>query len=275
MDHRLEVWQEIADTVRVMDKNGRVRPECVPIRQFSPDVLAQWGISGAGQRYQSVKPEKKAEPQSVLELKNLRVEYGGRRILENVNAAFHRGLIYAVTGDSGAGKTTLFKALAGLCPYSGDILFHGRDLRRYRRKCAGKMGFVTQNPQDQFVADSVLKEVSTGLKSTERAEQILKEIRLWRYRNVSPYMLSQGQQRRLGTAALLAYDCEILICDEPTYAQDRNQTLSIMNALQEAVLQKNIALVLSAHDRQLIRDYADIVYELKGGTLIEINQSGL
>ena len=88
-------------------------------------------------------------------------------------------------------------------------------------------------------------------------------------------MLSQGQQRRLGTAALLAYDCEVLICDEPTYAQDREHTLSIMSALQDAVLQKNIALVLSSHDRQLVRDYADVVYELKGGQLIEVDQSSL
>ena len=47
---------------------------------------------------------------------------------------------------------------------------------------------------------------------------MLRRIQLWRFRRLSPYMLSQGQQRRLGVAALLAYDCQVLVCDEPTYA---------------------------------------------------------
>lgn len=276
VDHRLENWADTADIVRIMEKNGEIRPERYRLRELSPSQLAQWGICSAGQRYQDFKPVKSPSSENTLELKEICVEYGGRRILKQASASFCRGRIYGIIGDSGAGKTSLFGAISGICPYTGQILFHGQDLRKTRKKWAGKIGFVTQNPQDQFVADSVLEEVSVGLKNPrEQAEKILKEIRLWRYRNLSPYMLSQGQQRRLGTAALLAYDCEVLICDEPTYAQDREHTLSIMGALQEAVLQKNIALVLSSHDRQLIRDYADVVYELKGGKLIEVDQSSL
>ena len=101
----------------------------------------------------------------------------------------------------------------------------------------------------------------------EKSEEILRSIRLWRYRDVSPYILSQGQQRRLGVAALMAYDCHCLICDEPTYAQDRNNTIAIMDSLCRQAREKNIALVFSTHDRQLAADYADEILEIREGRL--------
>ena len=86
---------------------------------------------------------------------------------------------------------------------------------------------------------------------------------------------SQGQQRRLGVAALLAYDCQVLVCDEPTYAQDRGRTAAIMDALQQEVVERGLTLILSTHDRALAQDYADILYELKEGSLYEVAQSRL
>ena len=110
-----------------------------------------------------------------------------------------------------------------------------------------------------------------GLKKREDAEmkteEILRGIKLWRYRDISPYMLSQGQQRRLGVAALMAYPCKVLVCDEPTYAQDRNNTKAIMDALCRQAREHGVALIFSTHDRQLAKDYADEILELKGGRL--------
>ena len=84
-----------------------------------------------------------------------------------------------------------------------------------------------------------------------------------------------GQQRRLGVAALLAYDCQVLVCDEPTYAQDRGRTAAIMDALQQEVVERGLTLILSTHDRALAQDYADILYELQEGSLYEVAQSRL
>ena len=86
---------------------------------------------------------------------------------------------------------------------------------------------------------------------------------------------SQGQQRRLGVAALLAYRCPLMVCDEPTYAQDRNNVLAIMDELQRRVVQDGLTLIFSTHDRLLAADYADHIYEMKGGQLHEIPQSSL
>ena len=74
---------------------------------------------------------------------------------------------------------------------------------------------------------------------------------------------------------LLAYDCQVLVCDEPTYAQDRGRTAAIMDALQQEVVERGLTLILSTHDRALAQDYADILYELKEGSLYEVAQSRL
>ena len=133
------------------------------------------------------------------------------------------------------------------------------------------MGFVTQSAQDQFIGGTVRDEVQAAFRrdpdAEARSEEILRRIGLWKYRDISPYLLSQGQQRRLGVAALMAYPCEVLVCDEPTYAQDRNNTIAIMESLCRQAREKKIALIFSTHDRQLAADYADKIYTLEGGTL--------
>ena len=121
------------------------------------------------------------------------------------------------------------------------------------------------------MSDTVREEILVGLKgqpdAEAKTEEILRGIKLWRYRDISPYMLSQGQQRRLGVAALMAYPCKALVCDEPTYAQDRNNTAAIMDALCRQAREHGVALIFSTHDRQLAKDYADQILELKGGGL--------
>ena len=90
---------------------------------------------------------------------------------------------------------------------------------------------------------------------------------------MSPYLLSQGQQRRLGVAALMAYDCRVLVCDEPTYAQDRTNTMAVMDELCRAARSRRATLIFSTHDRQLAEDYGDVVLRLEGGKLHEAAQS--
>ena len=151
----------------------------------------------------------------------------------------------------------------------------GKNIRSLKKRDIGTIGFVTQSPQDQFVGGTVHQEILLSLRgqsnASEESKAILQRIRLWAYRDVSPYILSQGQQRRLGVAALLSYPCRVLICDEPTYAQDRANTLELMQGLCTAAREQNIALIFSTHDRRLAESYADENFELKGGVLHEIH----
>lgn len=266
VDHRLDNWLEAADRVRVMEQ-GLLRPERMDPHRLSPETLEGLGVIVPGRSYApSLAPA--APGEVVLELRELALSHAGRPVLNGVSAAFRAGGIYAVVGESGCGKSSLFGALSGLYPYTGQILLAGRALRR---GAPGTMGFVTQSPQDQFVSDTVREEITVGLRGDPEApaksEAILRRIGLWRYRDLSPYLLSQGQQRRLGVAALMAYPCRVLVCDEPTYAQDRNNTRAVMDLLCRQARERGAALLFSTHDRQLAADYADEVWNLREGKL--------
>ena len=282
IDHRLDHWLSIADEIRLMAQDGTLDGAAYAPSALSPQAWAERGVSVPGCPYQAARPVKTGPEEVVLSLRGLRVSQDGREVLRDVNADFFRGRIHAIVGPSGSGKSTLFGALSGLYRYQGSARLEGMELSRHRRRLTGRMGFVTQSPQDQFVADTVLDEVTVSLRHSAGAgdpaagaEEVLRRIQLWRFRRLSPYMLSQGQQRRLGVAALLAYDCRVLVCDEPTYAQDRGRTAAIMDALQREVVERGLTLILSTHDRALAQDYADILYELKEGSLYEVAQSRL
>lgn len=277
VDHRLDSWLGIADTVITMDE-GKIIPERIDARHLDPERLESLGVIVPGRSYSPSIPAP-VPGENVLEIRDLTVTRGKTELLHSVSASFRRGMIYAVLGESGAGKSTLFGALSGIFPYKGKVLLDGKDIRHLGHKETGRIGFITQNPQDQFVGGTVRDEILTSLRKNPdadaKSEEILRLIKLWRYRDISPYLLSQGQQRRLGTAALIAYDCHCLVCDEPTYAQDRKNTISIMDSLCREVRERNIAMIFSTHDRQLAADYADEILILEEGKLHAVTESSL
>lgn len=277
VDHRLDNWIGIADNVAIM-KDGRIIPEEIDVRNANPEKLRDLGIIAPGVHYAPSIPQP-TPSDIVLEFHNLKACRGKKEILHGISASFRRGMIYAIIGESGSGKSTLFGALSGIFPYSGKALLDGKDIKHLKRSEAGMIGFITQNPQDQFVGGTVRDEILSSLRkdpeAASKSEEILRAIKLWRYRDISPYLLSQGQQRRLGTAALIVYDCHCLVCDEPTYAQDLMNTMAIMNALCQEARERNIALIFSTHDRQLAADYADEILTLKEGQLYADSESCL
>ncbi|MEG1393512.1 MAG: ATP-binding cassette domain-containing protein [Christensenellaceae bacterium] len=276
VDHHLGLWEDVASQLVVLDKDGTIIKQT---KELSVLDAKELGICIKDSSYQMQAPKKapvKLEP--ILKIRGLSVTKDNNKILNHLSTDFFKGRIHAMIGQSGSGKSTFFSALCGLQKYDGSILIKDEDIRK-NKKMRSKIGFIFQSPQDQFVADTVFDEIAVGFRGEQNAEQkteeILRSIKLWRYRAVSPYMISQGQQRRLGVAALLAYPCEVLVCDEPTYAQDAHNIIAIMDCLQQQVVKRGVTLIFSTHDRQLAKDYADIVYELKEGTLHEKLKSSL
>lgn len=275
VDHRLDNWLAVADEIRFME-DGTISDFVMDTKNINSDFLEGKGIIVPGRHYILDKKVNENSPtnETALSFNNLSVYRGKTKIIDNISAEFSKGKIYSIVGESGCGKSTLFGGLSGLYKSTGEIKVFGN---KFNKKKNHDIGFVTQNPQDQFIEDNVFLEIKSSLKNTnnslqdKRCEEILKSIKLWRYREVSPYMLSQGQQRRLGVASLIAYDCQILICDEPTYAQDRIATLAIMNELKLLAIKNNLCLILSTHDKMLAEDFSDKIFKMEGGKLYEIN----
>ncbi|NJP41339.1 ABC transporter ATP-binding protein [Oscillospiraceae bacterium HV4-5-C5C] len=302
VDHRIENWLGIADDLRLLQPDGSISaawpfPRRRQDRPAFDQLLQQHGLIVPGRSYREQAarlqgspflplatgrlagagpaPAEPATEQSdgppALALQNLTLQAGGRYLLREADASFQAGRVYALLGQSGCGKSTLLRAILGFSRYQGSIRLAGRRLRAGRPPAPGTLGLVTQSPQDQFVGGSVLEEVTAGQPDTEqtrrKAESILRQIRLWRFRDLSPYQLSQGQQRRLGVASLLLSSCPVLLCDEPTYAQDLAATLALMDQLLTVCREGGRLLLFTTHDRQLAFEYADEVWEIQGEAL--------
>lgn len=276
VDHQVAHWLPILDEVVLLGAGGELLSRGITrdnLKEYR-QTFEELGIVYPGQSYREPVRRAPVQDEPVLSIRGLCAGYGETAVLCGLDADFYRGRAYAVTGLSGSGKSTLFSVLCGLVPYQGSVQLEGKELKKLRKKAlAHKLGFVFQNPQDQFVAGSVFDEIAVSLKKRgreeeleERVKAVLQEIGLWKYRFLSPFMLSQGQQRRLAVAALLAYDCEILVCDEPTYAQDLRAIRAVMELLERRVGQ-GLTLIFSTHDKQLGCDYADELYVLEDGKL--------
>ena len=135
------------------------------------------------------------------------------------------------------------------------------------------MGIVFQNPANQFITQNVLDEVKQSIKLWDnklsdeelnsKALALLDEYGLLKYKKYSPYMLSQGQQRRLAVLSVLAGGQSILLLDEPTYGQDYRCTCAIMEQLEKQVRERKLTVILITHDEELAKCYGDKTYKIE------------
>lgn len=283
VDHAVSNFLPIADEVIVLGKNAEILRRSLNSHNISVYAreLEALGVSVPGAGYAHYTEKKQAAPAEVVfSLENMKAGYSGVDVLQDINIDFYKGCMTAITGESGSGKSTLLAALARMSAYKGSIkLFGGQEISRItRRRYSKQTGIVFQNPQDQFVANTVYEEIAASLhgkcarnEMEERIRACLEEIALWEYRFFSPYMLSQGQQRRLAVGALLAYECKILLCDEPTYGQDKHSIEAIMGFLQRRVLQDGLTVIFSTHDLALAETYGDYHYYCEKGRLYNCN----
>lgn len=293
IDHRADLWLDIADEIILLGEGGKVLARGINrenLEEYRP-LFEQQGLFYPGASARAVGRRPLGAP--LLRFEELSVPRGavgkkrfGKKVpeppllLSGANATFPRGSMTAVLGPSGSGKTTCFLAALKQHPYTGRIFFDGQELGELRpRALYRQIGIVFQNPANQFISQNVLEEICASLKvwgsRSEEAElrqqavELLESFGLGRYQRYSPYMLSQGQQRRLAVLAVLVGGQKLLLLDEPTYGQDDRSTASIMNLLRRKMEAEGLTVIFITHDRQLAAAWADKVYELHEHRLVE------
>lgn len=201
----------------------------------------------------------------------------GTVALRGVSLSVYEGEFVAIMGENGAGKTTLVKHFNGvLKPTRGRVLVKGRDTRSLSvAELSRTVGLVFQNPDHQLFGETVYDEVAFALRNfrypedvvERRVEWALRIMELHRYRDRSPYSLSVGERKRLAIAAVLAYDPEILILDEPTAGQDYvqkekiSETLNLLRTMGKTV-------VIVTHDVEFVLEHVDRVVLMSRGEII-------
>ncbi|SMF13400.1 ABC transporter ATP-binding protein [Paenibacillus barengoltzii] len=190
-------------------------------------------------------------------------------VLRDIRLTLYPGEWRLLCGDNGSGKTTLSRLLMGLLrPPKGTVFWQGQDTaRRTLYDLASEIGYVFQQPEQQFVASTVLDELlyspraELGLRPRDpvpeevrqRAERMLEAIGLSGKMNESPYYLSGGEKRLLSAASVMICPKKLYILDEPTAGIDYIG-VRLLTALCREALDQGAALIMITHEPELFED---------------------
>ena len=230
--------------------------------------------------------------QPVLELKNLTMQFGGVKALNQVNLQVNRGEICALIGPNGAGKTTVFNVVTGVyVPTEGEILFNGKSLKGKNRHNITKMGIARtfQNVRlfgEMTSLENVLTATDVHSKSgligsllttprsrreekagREKALEILEFIGIDHRADQLAKNLPYGDQRRLEIARAMGTSPEIILLDEPAAGFNPSEKKALGDSIVK-IRDRGYTVLLIEHDMSLIMGISDRVAVLDFGEKI-------
>ena len=228
------------------------------------------------------------QPDALLALRNVCVTYpDGHVALHNTNLQVGPGEFLVLLGASGAGKSTLLRSINGLVrPTGGEVVvpdlpatgLFGRHLREHRRRCA--MVFQQHHLIGRLsVLDNVLigRLASRGLLGTLlpwRREDKLAALAVINRVGLLPKALARadtlsgGQQQRVGIARALVQRPRLLLADEPVASLDPATAEDVLNLLHGICKKDGLAAIVSLHQVELARRYADRIVGLQQGRVV-------
>ncbi|TPJ28344.1 MULTISPECIES: ABC transporter ATP-binding protein [unclassified Mesorhizobium] len=233
--------------------------------------------------------------ETILSVKDLRVRFqtldGTVEAVKGINIKVNAGETVAVVGESGSGKSQTMMAAMSLLSSNGEatgqVDYRGRnlltmsksDLNQVRGR---KISMIFQEPMTSLdplytIGNQLMEPISRhrGLNAAAAREEALKLLRLVhipdpeRRMKSYPHEMSGGQRQRVMIAMALANDPDILIADEPTTALDVTIQAQILMLLAELQRKLGMAIVFITHDLGIVRRFADRVYVMRLGEVVE------
>jgi ABC-2 type transport system ATP-binding protein len=206
-------------------------------------------------------------------VENLTKVYDGQKAIDNISFEINKGEIVGLLGPNGAGKSTTMKIISCYTlPSSGKVTVFGFDIYDYPQKVREKIGYLPeQNPlyDDMYVKEYLLFIAHIHKlkgKLSERAEEMIEVTGLSPERHKLIGTLSKGYRQRVGLAAAMIHEPEILILDEPTSGLDPNQIVDIRKLITEIGKEKSI--ILSSHIMQEVEAICNRVIILNNGKIV-------
>ncbi|MEA4915973.1 ABC transporter ATP-binding protein [Proteiniphilum sp.] len=214
----------------------------------------------------------------MIEVKNLRKEFDGEVVLDNINAAFQTGMVNMIIGKSGSGKTVMLKCLVGLIsPTSGEIRYDGRnfiglksrELRRLRRD----IGMLFQGAA-LFDSRTVLENVMFPLdmfsrknkrERKKRAEFCLERVELLDAAHLYPSEISGGMKKRAAIARAISLNPKYLFCDEPNSGLDPKTSQLIDELIYDLTKDFSMTTIVVSHDMNSVINIGDKVIFINEG----------
>ena len=215
----------------------------------------------------------------MLEVKNLKKNFGDKKVLKGISLKVEKGELVGIIGPSGCGKSTFLRCLNFLEePTSGKIILDNDDLTDNKdlTKLRRKVGMVFQQ-FNLFNNMTVLKNlifapVKLNILSEKeaiiKAREYLKKIELSDKEDFYPMELSGGQKQRVAIIRTLMMNPEIILFDEPTSALDPEMIGEVTHLMRE--LKKNdITMLIVSHEMNFIKSFCTRVIYMKDGKILE------
>ncbi len=234
----------------------------------------------------------------ILETKNLTMDFGGLRAVDNINFHVNDGEIVALIGPNGAGKTTFFNCITGVYKPTGGDMFIAPDGTHSERINGLKPNIVTEKGlartfqnirlfQNMTVLENVMIgrhcRLSAGIlgailrtkatlaeekKVVDDSYEILEEIGLTQFANEFAKNLPYGAQRRLEIARAMATDPFLLLLDEPAAGMNPQETKELDELILHIRKNKKISILLIEHDMSLVMSVSEKIFVVDYGKLI-------
>jgi ABC-2 type transport system ATP-binding protein len=208
-----------------------------------------------------------------LEVININKSYGGLKALNNISFKLKKGEIVGFLGPNGAGKSTLMKIITSFINQdSGEVIISSinKDVDTILTK--SKIGYLSENNplyNDMKVVEylNFISQLYKLKNSKKRILLVSKQIGLEKVMNQEINSLSKGFKQRVGIAAALVHDPEILLLDEPTTGLDPNQLVEIRQLIKE--IGKKKIILLSTHIMQEIPKICNRVIVINNGNIVD------
>lgn len=210
----------------------------------------------------------------MIEVQDLVKRYGGYLAVDHLSFSAEKGQIYGFLGPNGAGKSTTMNIMTGcLAPTSGTVIVDGMDLQQEPEKVKQRIGYLPELPP--LYPEMTVREYLTfaaRLKKVPRLEQLQQVVQAMNKTGLLEEQdhlirtLSKGYRQRVGLAATLLGNPDVVILDEPTVGLDPRQILEIRDLIRS--LREEHVVILSSHILSEVSAVCDYIFILSHGKLV-------
>ncbi len=205
-----------------------------------------------------------------IQVNSVTKSYGTQLALKEVSFSANKGEIIGLLGPNGAGKSTIMKIITGyILPTKGAVYVSGIDILKSPIEAKAKIGYLPeQNPlyQEMYVKEYLEFQASILKVAKKTIITVIETVGLTPEMHKKIGQLSKGYQQRVGIAAAIIHNPEVLILDEPTTGLDPNQLQEIRTLIKK--LGKEKTILLSTHIMQEVEALCDRVIIIKKGELL-------
>ena len=210
----------------------------------------------------------------VIETTNLSKRYSENLVVNSIDMHVEKGKIYGLLGKNGAGKTTTMCMLLNLVhPSGGEILLFGKDPKRYARDVYSNIGSIIETPgfYENLTAYENLEIIARlrGNYNPLNVKMVLEMVNLDHEKSKQFKDFSLGMKQRLGIAAAIMHNPELLILDEPINGLDPFGIKEIRDLLKKLSCDYGVTILISSHILSEIENIADVIGFMDNGVLID------